>query len=295
MPSWSEEFLKTLPVSYRNQEGGILIPRENLGLLVEVPLGFQPWGISSVHLDGGIDEVLVSDYFGPAVCRCLAVKSEAGLKLDVSWVRGADYQGRSIRIFPDISKPSGANRLISANKMTDGRLLLNRTTERQFFVLNPPRPGGTRWRFDSDVIKLADCEPARIVESAFFRLEETLYTVESSDAFVSWSFCEYGLSYGMFTKRDVVSHLPYLLGPGFRSGDDAPWFVTSFLSPLPHGIYRGAGDAARLIIRDVWGTGICFLSDGSALVSRFGQDHPGCFNGIPGALAYVPSSFFEEG
>ncbi|MDO8505515.1 MAG: hypothetical protein Q7S48_02985 [bacterium] len=67
------------------------------------------------------------------------------------------------------------------------------------------------------------------------------------------------------------------------------------MADIVHGIYCMApGGTPEFVVSGLWGTGICFLSDGSALVSRYGQFHSDPFNSMPGALIYVTASLFTR-
>lgn len=85
----------------------------------------------------------------------------------------------------------------------------------------------------------------------------------------------------------------YLYGIDRRLEDQICHVVTDFRCPLPAGIYRH-DNLSIPVVPGVNGTGIAFLTDGSALVSQYGQGASGFFNGQPGALVYVPAKFFDN-
>jgi len=63
--------------------------------------------------------------------------------------------------------------------------------------------------------------------------------------------------------------------------------VADYRAHLP-GLFVGN----RMVVSNVRGNGVVLLDGGKsgALVTRYGQGHPGPFNGVPGALIYIPAS-----
>jgi len=279
---------KEMARSYRNQEGGITIPSEELDGIVKISLGFQPLGIAS-NFSGGVDKIAMAAYFEPAICTAIVTRNEGGLHFKVDWIRGVQHGIQSVRLFPDILQSSGTNRLQTVNFGPDGTLWVTRYGEPDFFVLTPPEAEG-RWTL-TDKLTLPTPE---VVHSALLS-QSTLFTVESSGGPGQWTLKTYRLEGGQFTKVfDPISISDSLFGVGRRRTDDASWLVTDFQYSNTHGIYRVTESEAELIVGEVDGMGITFLSDGSALVTRYGQSYPGAFNGIPGTLIYVPATLFNK-
>lgn len=75
-----------------------------------------------------------------------------------------------------------------------------------------------------------------------------------------------------------------------EDGHLLPFTVTDFRADDPPGVYFGD----KLVVPGIHGTGICLLSDGSALVTQHGQSDIGPFHGRPGALIYIPASMMAK-
>lgn len=278
-----------MAASYANQVGGLTVPTTLLHEHVEIPLGFQPLGISSDEKD----RIAIAAYFEPAVCLAEVTRDDQGLHLAVTWVRGAKHGIQSVRLFPDISQPGGANRAQTVNFGQSGELLVSRNGGREFFVLTDD---GSDKRTLTGLRTLPTGEISRTVHSATLDKDGTLRTVESAADLQGWAMHTYDSDGDGFRERGTSLPLPdWTYGIGVKAEDTRPWLVTDFRAKDPHGIYRmdDKGEL-ELVVPDVWGTGICFLSDGSALVSRYGQGHSAPFNGVPGALIYVPASLFSK-
>lgn len=286
----SEEYLKAMHLSYVNQEGGITVPAEALNQIVEIPFGgSQPLGICGRRIAGG-DEIFIASYFEPAICSAKVTRDEAGLQFKVSWIRSVDYGKKSIRIFPNVFRAGGANRLQTVNTDEFGNLWVSRNGERKFFVFSPPVVEGGRWQFTGKVMCLPRSNSRReysFVHSALLA-GPYLYTIEGAVG-ENWKLLHYVVEKTEIVRADLSWPVgEYRYGIGMRPSDSGFWTVTDVRSKEPHGIYRDG----ELRIPGVEGNGIYFLQDGSALVTRYGQSYPGCFNGIPGALIYVPSRLF---
>ncbi|GEM_PF-1106296 len=288
----SQAYLAAMAASYANQEGGITIPADRLNDIVEIPLGFQPLGICARPADGGGDDIAVADYFGPAICTARVKRDEKGLNFKVDWIRGARFGFDQIRLFPDVASPGGANRMQTVNWGRDGTLWIGRNTGREFFVLSPDAKCG--WHLVEKVeLPAAD----RVVHSALVGLgNQCTHTVESTSDLKCWSQVIYA---GKPNAKgvDALHLLASFLLPSWFYGlamKNGVFAVTDFQATVSRGIYdvNRTDQPPRLVVPNVWGTGICFLSDGSALVSRYGQSHPLAFNGLPGALIYVPARMF---
>ncbi len=285
----SSGYLAAMAASYANQEGGITIPADRLSEIVEIPLGFQPMGICAKPAGDG-DDIAIADYFGPAICRSYVKRDEKGLNFAVNWIRGAKHGIENVRLFPDVASPGGANRAQTVNFGPVGTLWVSRNAGREFFVLSPDVKCG--WRL-VEKVALPDSVRMVMVHSALLDFDR-LYTIESSDDLSGWVRVVYRITLmndfapPFRVERESMREWFYG-GVAWKIGT---FVVTDFRAALPHGIYDVSGDSPRLIVPGVWGTGICFLSDGSALVSRHGQSHSAAFNGLPGALIYVPARMF---
>lgn len=279
---------KTLSVSVTDHEA------------TEIPLGFQPLGISSRFAYGVADIVVIADYQGPAQCICKVAVNGGLLTFEVSWIHGA-LNGISFCQggFPDINQHAGANRCWTALWALEGerkgKLWVGRG-EREFFVLTPPESEGGRWRLTDKVVlpKLAPGEPYRFLASAVL-LSRRLLTIEH-DADYNCELFEYGISAdGKIAEPTRKPLTPFRYGVSLAEVEEGeqPVTVTAFHSAEPSGIYVGD----KRVVADIHGDSICGLSTGGALVSRRGMEAPGNypFKGVPGALIYIPPALFPAG
>lgn len=285
-----ERYMAVMAKSYANQQGGLTIPAADLVRPVTLPLGFQPLGIASAAGSDGTTSLAIAAYFEPAVCLVNARRDEAGLHLAVSWVRGANHGIESVRLFPGIYQPGGANRAQCALFGPGGTLWVSRNGERKFFILSPPEQPGGRWRVTGKAPKLANLPAGgeHMLHSAKLTADgEQLYAVESSLDGDRWYYCHYELHQGVFEHAEPPCNIaPFLYGIE-RVGDQSN-FVTDFRCELPAAIYALAGTTEpKLVCPDIHGNGLAALDDGTFLVSTYGQGHPGPFNGVPGSLTIV--------
>ena len=65
------------------------------------------------------------------------------------------------------------------------------------------------------------------------------------------------------------------------------------VSDREHGIYDITSVPPTMILPGVSGSSICALSNGGALVARYGQEVGGPFKGVPGSLLYIPPSLLS--
>lgn len=283
----SPEYLAAMATSYANQEGGITVPAEKLNEITEISLGFQPLGIASQPAADGSDDIAIADYFGPAICTANVKHDDRGLHFTVDWIRGVEHGVERVRIFPDIAKPGGANRAQTVNWDHVGDLWVTRNGlgDRDFFVLSQSVDGLC-------LVEKMALPGSGMVHSALLNCDvRKVWTIESSNDLKCWSRFTYQLddqfANPVLQMREPVPDWSYGV-----AGKNGEFIVTDYRAAVPHGIYDVSSATPRLVVPGVWGTGICFLSDGSALVSRYGQSHSGAFNGLPGALVYVPARMF---
>ena len=270
--------------SYANQEGGVTIPSERLGGPVEIPLGCQPLGITALG-----NRVAIAAYFEPAVCLAEVNRDSAGLHFKVEWIRGVNHGVESIRLFPGLAPGGRENRCQTACFAPDGELWVCRNGDREFFVLSPPIPPAKRWTLTRRVKFPASNAELPMVHSAVIVGGGDVVTIESEDdEFKNWFFRRYEVDGdGLRLVSSLPSWSPWSYGVVWRGCSF--WRVTDFRTEDEPGIYRGDD----LVVSGVNGNGICFLSDGSALVTRYGHSAKGAFNGLPGALIWVPAEKFS--
>src|SRR3989344_2116132 len=279
------KYLSAQSLSYGQQQGELEVLLT--GGILEIPLGFQPLGISSRPADSSTDMIAIAAYFEPAVClaRVQTKGDTLTLSFTVSWIRSVRNGCEDVRMFPRILEPAGASRAGTVNFAADGSLWVSRNAERVFFVMEPPKERGGLWNL-VEKISLPENGGMSAVHSALL-IPNALRTIESNVALNRWEMHKYSLDGRKVLEPKLVTDLAdWTYGVAFM--DTTVYTVTDFRSERPHGVYRNDS----CIIPGVEGNGICFLSDGSALVTRYGQGHPGCFNGVPGALIYVPASLF---
>lgn len=294
MSQMTSAYLGAMALSYANQRDGIDIPDSELSRVVVIPLGFQPMGMGGRrHQDG--DEIAIAGYFEPAVCLARVTRDMAGLHLRVSWIRGVDHGIESVRLFPGVSQPGGANRAQTVNFTLDGNLWVSRNGERDFYVLTPPSKPDGRWTLTGKVSLPSQSEDFSFIHAAFMHMHDTTLSTVEGNAGAEWTINHYNVVSGnqvMLGDAMLRGGTPlreYRYGIGLRRDRIGFWTITDIRSQELHGIYCNE----TLVLPDIEGNGIYFLADGSALVTRYGQGHPGCSNGIPGALIYVPASYLS--
>lgn len=261
--------------SYANQTGGITIPANELNGIVEISLGFQPLGISSSG-----NKIAIAAYFEPAICLAEISNDENGMHFKVNWIRGVNHGILSVRLFPDMLIWGEANRAQTVNFGPNGTLWITRNADREFFILTPSDSPGGRWTLTNSITLPENHGMAYIHSALLLHGLDTIYSIESSDDGNEWRLGVYSMVDGKIISgsNDIIE--PYTYGIGTIDG----LLTISDFRAKEHGIYR----YGKLILPDIYGNGICFLPDGSALVTRYGQASPGCFNGEPGKLIYIP-------
>jgi hypothetical protein len=196
-----------------------------------------------------------------------------------------DYCGQSIRIFPNILKSAGANRMQTVNFGPDDELWVTRSADRKIFILSPPAREGGRWSLSGSVLIPRVSYNAVFVHSAKLSLFGHLLTVIESDAGLDhWGINEYDVR-GRRVKfiRYVHDVSPHVHGLVLRSQSDHYFMVTDCIS-------RKCGVLLddRVILDGIYGMGLCVIGNGDIIVSKYGQNTPGPFNGEPGQLIYIP-------
>lgn len=293
------EYEKAQDKSYAGQESELFIPTDKG--VVEINLGFQPMGISAFD-----DRVFIASYFEPAIC-ILQVKIQKDiLRFRTWWIRGVNNGIDSVRLFT-APVDGDVNRAQTVNRKGN-QLYLTRNADRNFFVLDPPYPTGNgKW----NLVKRIELSGEGMVHSAVFR-GEYLHTVESTLSLDKWFGRSY---YPDFRLASQVSLVEFTYGVAFLGNDARPYYVTDYRSKRFPGIYREnesilssvprisvavwRGKPAQLSFQEldgdtaIYGNGIAFLEDGSALVTRYGQASSGPLGGEPGKLIYIPAKYFQ--
>ena len=258
--------------SYAGQQTTFTFPL-NEGI-IEVPLGFQPLGISILG-----STVAVADYFGPSVMLAeVSLRQGVPHFSDIRWIRSTIADGKRVRMFPDLYQPGGANRMQAVVMYSLKRLGLVRNNDRQIFdivlrtdgewehVPVPPRRLG-----GIDAIT-----SVTLVPGGFVMLE-----VDEKGT------CTLRDYRGVDLKEREIAPNRY----GIAVKKDGTIVTIADFRAKEHGLFFGD----KLQVPGLVGNGAALLDDGKsgALVTRYGHGHPGPFNGVPGALIYVPPKYLE--
>ncbi len=303
--------------SYLLREGGLTIPKESLVKIVEIPLGFQPFSLTAYQ-----NIVVGTDYFGPSVFLATVSNDDEGMHFDLEWIGGAlNYSSpwqrfinsikkpRSIRLFPRVPRKYGANRATGAFLLDENTLCVMKNTERDVFVYKRPVNKEEKWKL-VQVARLPENPLGGFwfVHSVVANLRvNSLITIESTRNLERWKvFCYYIDSSPRKLKLSKHRHhlfnvFPYCYGidKGLRgiSREEGPgviWLINNLPSRRKGLLlYEGREIFSSALERDLTGTGLCKLEDGSILVAQHGQSHPGAFNGVPGTLTYVPAEMLK--
>ncbi len=276
---------KAMKKSYQNQ-ANVLRFKERGDRVVRKILGFQPLAIVSKR-----DLLAVTMHFEPAIMLAKISRDNGLVRLNLKYIRGAMYFGKSVRIFPKILYPSGANRAQTVNFNRRGEIVVTRNADRKFFHL-VPLPD-EKWQLGATW----DLPGKDFVQSALIsESQHRIFTIES-DAENNWFTRTYRIDYlkeGIeLILSDEKASKPYLYGIGQRSIGKSQelrhFYVTDFRFKGRPGIYCDDGE---LVVPKIRGSGICFTEFGAAIVARYGSEAPRA-TGKPGALVYVPSKYFE--
>ena len=276
------DYTKAQALSYSGNQGATFaIPRYQRESLISISLGFQPLGIASLPF-GNDTLIAVAAYFEPAICMIIATENEAGLCLKVNWIRGAaNFEGKSIRIFPDIYGPGDANRMQTVNFGPDGALLVTRNADREFFVLSPPDDPLGKWIL-SDRFRL---QGQGMLHSALLE-GEVLNTIESAPDLKTW----FGRKYVGMVMTEEVEIEPWEYGIA-RNKNNQLLTITDYRACETRKLGILADD--KMLLPSVHGNGIALLHDGSAIVTRYGHSVTGNPFLVPGELIFVPSSCLD--
>jgi len=256
--------------SYAGQETSFTFPEQEG--ITHTLLGFQPLGISIFG-----STVAIADYFGPSVMLA-EVSLTGGVPhfSDIRWVRGTIAEGKCVRMFPNLYQPGGVNRMQVVLMYSPIRLGLIRNAERKIFPITLRADGGW-WNEPVSPLPAGGLD---MVHSAVL-VNQGLVTVESDEKAERWAVYDY--RYGS-AKRKGREIAPFHYGIAVR--DDGEFITVSDYRAKEHGLY--IDDKRR--VPGLTGNGVALIDGGKggALVTRYGHGHPGPFNGVPGALFFVP-------
>ncbi|MFH1822649.1 MAG: hypothetical protein ABH830_03030 [Patescibacteria group bacterium] len=275
-----EKFINGMAKSYANQEDTFSIPASEL---TSISLGFQPLGMASKKSENGA-LVAIAAYFEPAICLAGVKLNENRLDFKIHWIRSVNHGIHSVRIFPDTLFYGEVNRTQTVNFGSNGTLWVSRNGDKAFFILSPPKnpeasphiPEG-KWT----LIDKVTLSCPGMIHSALLT-EEKIIVIESGLNLNNWYLGNYQYNGQLIDKRRIPTFMY-----GIAGLDDDLIIITDLRSRKKYGIYNISG----LMIPEIFGNGICFLCDESALISIFGQSHHFPLNGQPGRLAYLPKKY----
>ncbi|OGH86185.1 MAG: hypothetical protein A2301_03765 [Candidatus Magasanikbacteria bacterium RIFOXYB2_FULL_40_13] len=265
----------------------VILPKQ-MDEIVSIPLGFCPLGISNY---GGL-QFLVAHYWSPAI---LAVKfSElpdgGGLELVrkdcINWVELEDGSGK-VRIFPEMTPGSDGKRIQCALLSPNGEIWATRNGERDhIWRLASDHKGG--WRLLSPL----KVRGVGYIESMAMLDDHLLVLRSKQDGTDVWvenydtdTLDTNNLFLTDIYHDDVVPQSPWIYGIGVKDGE--LYFITSISNNvIPRGIYH----YDELVVPGVWGTGLVFAADGSAIVTQYNADAGPL--GEPSAIVRVPAGAF---
>lgn len=262
-----EEYLKAQQLSYAQLENSAV-----MSVGGEYPLGFQPLGIASQG-----STIAIADYFAPAICLAdvIFIFDKERINFTTSWIRSVKYRDRSVRLFPSLLRRNEANRAQTV-VLDGGNIWVSRNGDRTFFKICREDEG---WKLTDSRKKLPGEDLVHSATLATFSPSDLLLTVESTNDLKKWFTRRYDW------RRNKLLHSedspPFVYGIACRNSD--LWTITDYRSNVKLGIYCNG----RLAIPDICGNGLCFLSNGSLLVTRYGQSSSEAFSGKPGALIHV--------
>ena len=199
---------------------------------------------------------------------------------------------QSVRLFPDVLRDSDINRTQTVNFGPNGTLWIPRNgdPERSFFVLPPPQNTGDKWSLTDKILLPPDGDDMAMIHSALWEHKTNrIFTIKSSADVNEWQSTIYSVADEktlFYNSSDRIEPFTY----GITLTNYGLLTVTNFRSTKKHGIYL----YQNLAVPDVFGNGITSLSDGSVLVSVYGQTCPGPFNGVPGMLLYISKKQLGE-
>lgn len=263
-------------------------------LVTEIPLWFQPLGIAVRQISPNTQEVAIADYFFPAVHIWTVTRDKGDVILEEKeMISVVQFMDKTVRLFPDIAQPGGANRVQCVLFAPDGNIWVSRSTGKSFFVLGPPQ--GSRWMLNGQIHLPVEHADAMVI-SAFLSKQGNLFTLEErispeERGKNTIALVQYHGSMERVLEPERI--LPkFLYGIGERPDQEGVlWFVTEVDFPGEQGMYRLnlAEGKLELVVSTIQGNGLVFLADGSALVTRFGYNAR-----KPGALTYIPARSFSE-
>lgn len=269
-------------VSFQS-ESGFSIPTEELDKIVTLQIASQPAGIAS---NG--DAVAIADYFFPGITLWKTRKSREGLGVEVSHIRGARFPGmrESVRLWEDVARPGGANRSQTVNFGPDGTLWVTRNGERAILVLAPPTNWEKLWSASATLF-LPEVPGSRgndVLHSALL-LQDMLGTIESSRDLEHWTLNSYQAKDGGILLMNSAPSPQWRYGIASKDNGHTLLTITDLRSHEEPGIYN---TEKGVVLSGIHGNGICFLSDGSAIITQYGWASKKAM-GDPGAIVFVPA------
>jgi len=296
-------YLEASAQSYGGQLLPLMTVPPDCNMPLRIELGSQPLGCC--HVIGNTFAVIF--YFEPCILF-FELKSNGEL-IEVGAIRGVDCLGQSFRLFPPwaATRPYNHPRGQTVNLGPKATMVVSANASRTFYAINPPglmSEEGEPWRF-TNAFTLPDHDDGkyRFVHAAHIDGFGNITTVESTgDLILPWWHCTYSWPGGhrpvkLESAKPQLDNLYYLYGIGKRRGEEVPWFVTDSRCEHQRGLYRGDD----LIIPEITGTGVCFLDDGTCIVTEYGCEkrhrtgdsiiaHRKSGGGDPGSITIIPAA-----
>lgn len=258
-------------------------------------IGFQPLGLAADP--DKPDHFTVADYYSPSVISFKVVRTKrGGLELQrerwIGWVNRAGTSTTRVRVFPELAPGSDSKRGQTVMYRPNGELWVTYCgSTNRIFRLKPDATAKTGWRLNRRPLILEGNHdtPVKLYVDAATINNDILYVVRNTQTGEPCWLEAYDLNGRRLETSYKCPAATWIYGIGFRGNDPAPYFITdSQCVEVPLGIYRGE----KLVVPNVFGQGLAFLADGSALVSQYNLPR-GKF-GLPGCFVRVPTHFFHQ-
>ena len=288
-----EAYKKSHLATFAKVPNSFTLPADKLSQIYVKQLHYQPAAIVSRPIKGG-DEVLIADYFGPGICRAKVTHNKKGLSFVYEWVSFVKHGTDNVRLFPWHCLPGGANHCETVNFGKGNTIWISRNGERDFFMLSPIKGIKKSEPVKMEITKKITLPPHSDTE---FSVQSTLFydslivTLENSTRVPEneedwqWRCCFYNLDENSANYINGKDISPWMYGIAYKAKEyEHIWLGTDHNCIKPHGIYCDN----TLVVPDVCGQGLCFLSDGSMLVAGYNVHAQ-----LPGALIYVPADMLK--
>lgn len=217
----TERYVQAMQVSYPDQNDELIVPFDRLNDIVEIPLGFQPLGITNQPTGpGSPDKVIIADYFMPAFMLAEIWRNEHGLHFKTRRVNSVEVlPGITTRLFlgtPEFSDKDRGQTVIWAS---DNHLWMSRNGDRSFFVFMPAAGKDDKWKLISKFILPGHPhkDDLMIDSAAILKAKNKFYlhVVESEDTHGYWyNSCYESRDAKSWKWQNGRESVPWLYGVG---------------------------------------------------------------------------------